>query len=98
MSSSFRQKTPEEIDAERKLNDLIDTTAPKGFGQGMKRGVGNILSGAVGAVGVAVLMPTLGLAAGYRQAGIVGGIFGVAGGAVAGVIGAAVVAVGGALS
>jgi hypothetical protein len=57
--------------------------------------VSNIMQGAVGAVGVAVLMPTLGLAAGAKQGGILGGVVGLSGGAIAGVVGAAALAVGG---
>ena len=91
------EKTPEEIEAEQKLQDMINTTAPKGLVSGVTSGVGNILAGAVGAVGVVVLAPTLGLAMGAKNAGIVGGFFGLIGGALIGVVGGALVGVGGTL-
>lgn len=59
--------------------------------------VGNIVGGAVGAAGVAVLAPTVGLAQGAKHGGILGGIIGVTGGAVVGVVGAVGLAVGGKL-
>jgi len=65
--------------------------------QGTKSGVGNIVAGAVGGAGVAVMMPVMGLAAGMQNAGIVGGLFGLVGGAVVGVLGAAALVVGGAV-
>jgi hypothetical protein len=93
-------KTKEEMEAERKealqnINQILDSTRPKTLGDGVSSGVGNILQGAVGAVGVAVLMPTLGLATGIKQGGILGGVVGVTVGAVAGALGAAALAVGG---
>lgn len=93
-------KTKEELDAERAeamkdLNTILDSSRPKGIGQGLGSGCSNILQGAVGAVGVAVLMPTLGLAMGAKQGGILGGVVGVTGGAVVGVVGAAALAIGG---
>lgn len=39
----------------------VDTSAPKGIGQGITAGVGNIVGGAVGAAGIAVMAPTLGM-------------------------------------
>lgn len=93
-------KTKEEMEAERKealenINQILDSTRPKGLGEGVSSGVSNILQGAVGAVGVAVLMPTLGLATGIKQGGILGGVVGVTVGALAGALGAAAMAVGG---
>jgi len=41
--------------------------------------VSNIIAGAVGAAGVAVLAPTAGLMVGTKQGGIVGGAIGLAG-------------------
>ena len=66
------------------------------MGEGLKSGVGNILGGALGAVGVAVVAPVAGGAMGLRGGGLIGGVVGVAGGAVVGVVGAAALAIGGA--
>jgi len=60
--------------------------------------VGNIVGGAVGAAGIAVLAPTVGLFAGTKHGGILGGIVGVTGGALIGAVGAVALAVGGAVS
>jgi hypothetical protein len=82
--------TPEEeAEAQQRLQEIIDTTAPKGLGQGLKSGVSNIVGGAIGGAGVAVLAPTLGLAAGLSAGGLVGGIVGLTGGALLGALGAA---------
>ena len=54
------EKTAEQLAAEKNLADIIGTTAPKGIGQGLSTGVGNIVGAAIGAAGVAVLAPTLG--------------------------------------
>jgi hypothetical protein len=45
-----------EVDLERHIN----MSRPKGFGDGLSQGVGNIVGGCLGAVGMAVLAPTLG--------------------------------------
>jgi hypothetical protein len=87
-----RQKARDELDA------ILSKSRPKNLQQGMGRGVGNIVAGAVGAAGVAVMMPTLGLATGAKHGGILGAVVGVTGGAVVGVLGAAAIAVGGAFS
>jgi len=86
-----RQKARDELDA------ILSKSRPKNLQQGMGRGVGNIVAGAVGAAGVAVMMPTLGLATGAKHGGILGAVVGVTGGAVVGVLGAAAIAVGGTL-
>jgi hypothetical protein len=89
--------TPEEeAEAQQKLQEIIDTTAPKGLGAGLKSGVNNIVAGAVGGAGIAVLGPTLGLAVGLSAGGLVGGVVGLAGGAVIGAVGAVGLVVGGA--
>lgn len=95
MSDNHPKKTKEQEEAEAQLNDLISMTAPKGFVSGVTSGVNNILAGAVGAVGVVILAPTVGLVAGTQAAGIFGGLFGFVGGAVVGALGAVVLGVGG---
>jgi hypothetical protein len=97
------KKSAAELEAERaaaqeQLEAILSTSRPKNLAEGVSSGVGNIVAGAVGAAGIAVLAPTLGLAVGLRGGGIIGGVVGVAGGAVVGILGAAAVAVGGALS
>jgi DnaJ domain len=97
------QKSAAELAAERaaaqeQLEAILSPSRPKNLAEGVSSGVGNIVAGAVGAAGIAVLAPTLGLAVGLRGGGILGGAVGVAGGAVVGLLGAAAVAVGGALS
>lgn len=57
-------KSPEEIQAERdqakdQLEEILKQSRPKNVQQGVTSGVGNVLAGAVGAAGVAVLMPTV---------------------------------------
>jgi hypothetical protein len=102
------KKTPEEEQAEKaeelkkqqeeatqQLEALLKSSNPKNLGQGLKRGAGNIIGGALGAAGIVVLAPTAGLAVGAKEGGILGGIVGLTGGAVIGVLGGAVVAVAG---
>jgi DnaJ-domain-containing protein 1 len=96
-------KTKEELEKEQqeakeKLDALLNQSKPKNLRQGVGNGVNNILAGAIGGAGVAVLAPTMGLAVGLRGGGIIGGVVGVAGGAVIGVIGGAALIVGGAVS
>jgi curved DNA-binding protein CbpA len=97
------KKTEEEIALEREkakeqLEAILCTSRPKNLGEGVSTGLNNIISGAVGAAGVAVLAPTVGLAFGLRSGGIIGGVIGVAGGAAVGLLGAAAMAVGGVVS
>ena len=97
-----KTKTKEELEAEQQaakeqLNAILDSSRPKHLGQGITSGVGNIISGAVGAVGVAVLAPTVGLGVGSKQGGILGGAVGLMGGAVAGVVGGTVIVLGSAV-
>jgi len=97
---TMTEKTPEEIEAERKealeqINQILDTTRPKNLQQGVSSGLSNIVSGAVGAVGVAILLPTVGMAVGAKKGGLFGMIFGLTGGAVVGALGAAALAIGG---
>ena len=82
-------------EAKQQIDSLLDASRPKNLAQGVTSGVGNILMGAIGSVGCAVLLPTTGLIAGLKGGGIIGGILGVTGGAVAGVLGAAALVVGG---
>lgn len=96
-------KTPEELkkeqaEAKAQLDAMFAQSKPKNLAQGVGTGVSNIVSGAVGGVGVAVMAPTAGLAMGMKNGGIIGGAVGVAGGAVVGVVGGATVAIGGAVS
>ncbi len=103
-SCTMSQPTPAaakaKADADRQkeleaINQILDSSRPKNFREGVSSGVSNILAGAVGAAGIAVLAPTLGLAAGLQAGGILGGIVGVTGGAVVGALGAAAFAIGG---
>jgi hypothetical protein len=84
-----------ETSAHHQLEQILAPSRPKNVAEGVSIGVSNIVAGAVGAIGVAVVVPTLGLVAGARQGGIVGGVVGLTGGAIVGVAGAAAVAVGG---
>ena len=88
----------EQQEAQAQLEALLNQTKPKNFRQGVSTGVNNILAGAIGAAGVAVIAPTLGFATGLKQGGILGGALGAAGGAVIGALGAVGLLAGGALS
>jgi curved DNA-binding protein CbpA len=97
------ERTPEQLAQEREeaqqaLDQILNTTRPRNLGEGLSTGVSNIVQGAVGAAGVAVILPTMGLAKGLQHGGLVGGAIGVAVGGVAGALGAAALAVGGAVS
>lgn len=97
-----KQKSKEELEKEQEaakeqLQTILDQSRPKHLGYGITSGISNIVSGAVGAVGVVVLAPVMGAAVGGKQAGIVGGTVGLVGGAVAGVVGGVALAVGGAV-
>jgi len=82
-------------EAKQQVETILDASRPKNLAQGVTSGVGNILVGAIGSVGCAVLLPTTGLIAGLKGGGIIGGILGVSGGAVAGALGAVALVVGG---
>ena len=73
-------KTEEEIAQERakaqeQLESILSTSRPKNLGAGLATGVNNIVGGAVGAAGIAVLAPTMGLALGLRGGGLLGGTY-----------------------
>eukprot|EP00584_Thalassiosira_punctigera_P001925 CAMPEP_0172543472 /NCGR_PEP_ID=MMETSP1067-20121228/13860_1 /TAXON_ID=265564 ORGANISM="Thalassiosira punctigera, Strain Tpunct2005C2" /NCGR_SAMPLE_ID=MMETSP1067 /ASSEMBLY_ACC=CAM_ASM_000444 /LENGTH=559 /DNA_ID=CAMNT_0013329897 /DNA_START=138 /DNA_END=1817 /DNA_ORIENTATION=+ len=94
--------TREELEAEQQaakeqLQAILDSSRPKHLGYGITSGVGNIVSGAVGAAGVIVLAPMMGTAVGAKEGGVVGGTLGLIGGAVVGAVGGVAVAVGGAV-
>jgi hypothetical protein len=89
------QAKKDQEEAAKQLNAMFAQSRPKNLREGTASGVSNIVGGAVGAVGVAVLVPTLGLGVGLKNGGIVGGVIGVTGGAVIGVVGAAALAIGG---
>lgn len=96
-------KSPEELqkeqeEAKAQLESMFAQSKPKNLAQGVGSGVSNILAGAVGGAGVAVLAPTAGLAMGLQNGGLIGGVLGVAGGAVVGVLGAATMLVSGTVS
>ena len=82
-------------EATQQVESILDASRPKNLVQGVTSGVGNILMGAVGSVGCAVLLPTTGLIAGLKGGGLIGGVLGVTGGAVAGALGAVALVVGG---
>lgn len=92
------QAKKDQEEAAKQLNAMFAQSRPKNLREGTASGVSNIVGGAVGAVGVAVLVPTLGLGVGLKNGGIVGGVIGVTGGAVIGVVGAAALAIGGVVS
>jgi len=111
MSEPKQEKTKEEqyadlkkqqAEAAQQLSEMLGSSGgpntPKNLGQGLTSGVSNIVGGAVGAVGIAVLAPTAGLAMGASQGGLFGAIVGLTGGAVVGVLGAAASVVGGAIA
>jgi len=85
-------------EAKAQLDSILNQTRPKNLKEGLTSGVGNIVSGAVGAVGVAIIAPTAGAKRGAEQGGIIGGTVGLVGGAVVGVVGAVAVAASGAVS
>jgi len=95
-------QTKEELEAEQQaakdqLQAILDTSRPKHLGYGITSGISNIVGGAVGAVGIVVLAPTLGTAVGAKQGGILGGAAGLVGGAVVGAIGGVALGVAGAV-
>ncbi|CAB9513376.1 protein DnaJ [Seminavis robusta] len=96
MATEAQQKEREE--AMGSLESILKSnkgTKPRNFREGLTHGVSNIVGGAVGAAGVAVLAPTVGLAQGAKNGGVLGGVVGLTGGAVVGVVGAVGLAVGG---
>mmetsp|Transcript_35168 Transcript_35168/g.73237 ORF Transcript_35168/g.73237 Transcript_35168/m.73237 type:complete len:540 (-) Transcript_35168:1168-2787(-) len=98
MAKSKEELELEQKEAKEKLEAILSSTAPKNLREGVSSGVSNIVKGAVGGAGVLVLLPIMGGAVGAKQAGIVGGAFGLAIGAVGGVIGGAALIVSGAVS
>lgn len=99
-----KAKSNQEIEREQameSLNSILKSgkgTKPRNFRSGLGHGISNIVGGAVGAVGVAVLAPTVGVAQGAKNGGLLGGVIGGVGGAVVGVVGAVGLGVGGAVS
>ena len=96
-------KSKEELEkeqeaAKQQLEQILSGSRPKNAREGFATGVNNVLAGAVGGVGIAVLAPTVGLASGLKQGGLLGGVVGVTGGAVVGVVGAAAMTIAGAAS
>lgn len=96
------KQTKEDLEVEQQaakdqLNAILDTSRPKHLGYGITSGISNIVGGAVGAVGIVVLAPTLGTAVGAKEGGIIGGAVGLVGGAVVGLLGGAAVGVAGAV-
>lgn len=85
----------QQAEAQEQLNAILDSSRPKHAGQGLTSGLGNIVGGAVGACGIIVLAPTIGAAAGAKNAGVIGGAIGLVGGALVGVVGGAAMAIGG---
>jgi len=98
MAKSKEELEAEQKEAKEKLEAILSTSRPKNLREGVGSGVSNIVKGAVGGAGVVVLLPLLGGAVGAKQAGIVGGAFGLAIGAIGGVLGGAAMIVGGAVS
>ena len=101
MAESKPSKSKEELEAEQaaakeQLSQLLNTTRPKHLGYGVSSGVSNIVQGAVGGVGLAVMAPTVGFAQGAKHGGIAGGTVGLVGGALVGAIGGAAVMLSGA--
>jgi hypothetical protein len=85
----------EHNNASEEIEEMLGATRPKNLRQGLTSGLGYIVQGAVGAVGIALLMPGIGVEEGSKKGGIVGGIIGGVGGAVGGVMQAANVLGGG---
>lgn len=77
------------------INVILNETRPKHVGDGIISGVDHILRGAVGAAGIAVLVPGLAAAKGHQKGGVVGGAIGGVAGVVVGTVAAAGTAVGG---
>ena len=67
----------EQEEAKKQVEALLNASKPKNLREGVGHGVSNILAGAVGGAGVAVLAPTMGLAVGLQGGGIIGGVVGV---------------------
>ena len=88
-------KKKEQEAAAAELEAYLNKTRPKNLAEGVTSGVENVIQGAVGVVGSVVLTPVVGLAAGYKQAGILGSAVGLVSGAVAGVVGGVASATGG---
>lgn len=92
-----KEKEAEQEAAKAQVDAILDSSRPKNLSGGVKSGLSNVVAGAVGGVGVIVLAPTIGCAAGAKQAGIVGGTVGLVGGALVGTVGGAALMVGGAV-
>lgn len=78
--------TKEEEEASLEIQNILDDSKPKHLGQGLVHGGSQIVKGAVGAVGVAILMPVVKAREGHEKHGITGGLVGVVGGAVGGLV------------
>lgn len=98
VDKSEEQLKKEQEEAKKSLDELFSKSKPKNLADGLGKGVNNIVGGALGGVGIAVLAPTAGFANGLKRGGIVGGIVGATGGVVIGAIGGAGMIIGGAVS
>lgn len=95
MTKSEDDLKQEREHAAEQLAAILQARRPKGLKEGVLSGASNIVTGAIGAAGIAVLAPTVGLSAGMSQGGLLGGILGLTGGVVIGAVGAAAMALGG---
>jgi hypothetical protein len=76
----------EEEEASLEIEGILGETRPKHLGHGLIDGGSHIVKGAVGAVGVAILMPVVKAKDGHKKHGITGGVVGAVGGAVGGLV------------
>lgn len=97
-TKSKEEREKEQEEAKEQLERILSSSRPKNAREGFANGVNNVLAGAVGGVGIAVLAPTVGFSSGLKQGGLLGGVMGMTGGAVIGVVGAVAMTIGGAVS
>lgn len=85
----------QQLQAGKEVENILSSHKPKNLVEGVTRGVGNILGGAIGGVGILVLSPTAGLAMGSQAGGILGAMVGLVGGTLMGVVGSVAMVLGG---
>lgn len=81
----------EQNEAQEHVEAILRQTRPKNFREGFFRGVNDIIAGALGAIGVAILAPAAGFAVGREAGGCCGGLFGLVCGTCLGLCGACLV-------
>jgi len=83
-AEDMKRMQEEQKEAQEQINMILKQTKPKNFRQGLFTGITVVVAAAIGAVGVAILLPSAGGVAGCMGGGIIGAACGCVCGAIFG--------------